>query len=405
MQPMPGGTRKILVGSAGLAVLVALLAFGSAPLFWKRYAAALLLPASSASALYQPRELVPGGNEPPAPRVAPEQESLDTPSLEMAAAYAGAHYSQALIVSRHDHIVFERYWQATRFDTVADAQSFPRVLAALAVGIAISHRVIGWPDEPLGSLLPQWRGDPRGAITVRNLLQMSSGLTPPALSAVPWGASARQRFGTDFMAALMSEPLEGIPGTSRVEQAADPQLLALVLERATGQRYAAYLSQVLWRRLGAADAWAWLDRPGGTAHADCCMLARQGDWIRVGQLMVRDGNYRGAELIRPGWVSLMRAPARSDPDYGAYLRVGARVAGGAEPYAAKDLFVVDGGGGNRLWLVPSLQLAVLRIATPGAKDQSWDDTRIPNLIVRGARDYLPAAARPGADVSAIVPGH
>jgi CubicO group peptidase (beta-lactamase class C family) len=405
MRPMPGGTRKILVGSAGLAVLVALLAFGSAPLFWKRYAASLLLPASAASALYQPRELVPGGNEPPAPRVAPEQESLDTPSLEMAAAYAGAHYSQALIVSRHDHIVFERYWQATRFDTVADAQSFPRVLAALAIGIAISHRVIGWPDEPLGTLLPQWRGDPRGAITVRNLLQMSSGLTAPALSAVPWGASARQRFGTDFMAALMSEPLEGIPGTSRVEQAADPQLLALVLERATGQRYAAYLSQVLWRRLGAADAWAWLDRPGGTAHADCCMLARQGDWIRVGQLMVRDGNYRGSEVIRPGWVSLMRAPARSDSDYGAYLRVGARVAGGGEPYAAKDLFVVDGGGGNRLWLVPSLQLAVLRIATPGAKDQSWDDTRIPNLIVRGARDYLPAAARPGADVSAIVPGH
>ena len=66
---------------------------------------------------------------------------------------------------------------------------------------------------------------------------------------------------------------------------------------------------------------------------------------------------------------------------------------------------MDGGGGNRLWLVPSLQLAVLRIAAPGAKDQSWDDTRIPNLIVRGARDYLPAAARPGADVSALVPGH
>jgi CubicO group peptidase (beta-lactamase class C family) len=135
------------------------------------------------------------------------------------------------------------------------------------------------------------------------------------------------------------------------------------------------------------------------------MLAHQGDWIRVGQLMVRDGNYRGAEVIRPGWVTFMRTPARSDSDYGAYLRVGSRVAGGSEPYAARDLFVVDGGGGNRLWLVPSLQLVILRMGTPGARDQSWDDTRIPNLIVRGARDYLPPAAQPGADVSAIVPGH
>ncbi len=402
---MPGGTRTILIGSAGLAVLVVLLAFGSAPLFWKRYAASLILPASAASARYQPRELVPGGNEPPAPRVAAEQESLDTPSLEMAAAYAAAHHSQALIVSRHDHLVFERYWQGTGFDTVTDAQSFTRVLAALAVGVAISHRLIGWPDEPLSTLLPQWRADARGAITVRNLLQMSSGLAPPAATALPWGAFARQKFGTDLIGALMSEPLEVTPGTRRVEQAADPQLLAFVLERATGQRYAAYLSSVLWRRLGAADGWLWLDRPAGAAHADCCMLARQGDWIRVGQLMVRDGNYRGSEVIRPGWVSLMRTPARSDSDYGAYLRVGSRVAGGGEPYAAKDLFVVDGGGGNRLWLVPSLQLAVLRIATPGAKDQSWDDTRIPNLIVRGARDFLPPGAQPGADVSALVPGH
>jgi CubicO group peptidase (beta-lactamase class C family) len=402
---MQGGKLKGLTWGAVLAVLVALLAAGQASLFWKRYAASLLLPATAASTIYQPRELIPGGNEPPAPRVTPQLESLDPQALEMAAAYAGAHDSRALIVSRHDHIVFERYWQGTSFDTLTDGQSFPRVLTGLAVGVAISHRLIGWPDEPIGALLPEWRGDPRGTITVRNLLQMSSGLTPPAATHVPWGAFARQRFGTDLMAALMSEPLGGTPGTTRVEQAADPQLLAAVIERAARQRYAAYLSQALWRRLGAADAWAWLDRPGGTAHADCCMLARQGDWIRVGQLMVRDGNYRGAEVIRPGWVSFMRTPARSDSDYGTYLRVGSRVAGGAEPYAARDLFVVDGGGGNRLWLVPSLQLVVLRMGTPGARDQSWDDTRIANLIVRGARDYLPPAARPGADVSAIVPGH
>jgi CubicO group peptidase (beta-lactamase class C family) len=401
---MQGGTRKVLTWGA-VAVLVALLALSQASLFWKRYSASLVLPATAAGSIYQPRELIPGGNEPPAPRVTPQLEALDPQALEMAATYAAAHDSRALIVSRHDHIVFERYWQGTGFDTLADAQSFTRVLTALAVGAAMSHRLIGWPDEPLATLLPQWRGDPRGTITVRNLLQMSSGLTPPTPKRVPWSAFARQRFGTDFMAALMSEPLGAAPGTTRVEQAADPQLLAAVIERASRLRYAAYLSQALWRRLGAADAWVWLDRPGGTAHADCCMLAHQGDWIRVGQLMVRDGNYRGAEVIRPGWVTFMRTPARSDSDYGAYLRVGSRVAGGAEPYVARDLFVVDGGGGNRLWLVPSMQLAILRMGTPGARDQSWDDTRIPNLIVRGARDYLPPAAQPGADVSAIVPGH
>ena len=305
----------------------------------------------------RPRERVVGGNEPPAPRVAPELESLDARALEEAAHYASLHDSQALIVSRHDHIVFERYWHGSGFDTLCDAQSFTPLLAALATGVAISHRRIGRPDEPIGALIAEWRDDPRGARTVRNLLESSSGA----------------------------------------------QLLALILERATRERYASYLSEALWRRIGAGDAWLEVDRPGGTARADCCLLARQGDWIRIGQLLLRDGNYRGDEVIRPGWVTLMRTPSRADPRYGAYLRLGSPAAPGREPYAARDLFAVQGEEGNRLWLVPSLQIAVLRTA-PAGRDAAWDDTRIPNLIIRGARDYLPPA-QPGADVPALVPAH
>ncbi|HET7756706.1 MAG TPA: serine hydrolase, partial [Steroidobacteraceae bacterium] len=353
-------------------------------------------------AWYQPRELVPGGNEPPAPRVAPALELLDARALEQAAAYAGAHDSQALIVARHDHIVFERYWHGSAFDTLADAGAFTRVAAALAAGHAVAHRRIGWPDEPIGYFLASWRHDPRGAITLRNLLQMSSGLAAAAPSRAPWGAAARALFGTDVTAAALGERLISVPGRSFAMQSADPQLLSLVLERATGARYASYLSQALWRRIGAADAWLYLDRPGGAAHADCCMLARQGDWIRVGELMLRDGNYRGYEIIRPGWVTLMRTPARANPDYGAYVRLSARAAGASEPYAARDAFAVDGGG-NRLWLIPSLELAILR--TGGADSaRGFDDARIPNLIVRGARDFLPPPVRPGG-LSGLVPGH
>jgi len=382
---------KIAAAVASALVLVVLLgAFG--PPLWQRYLDAL---ARRSAPLYQPRERVAGGNEPPAPRVAPGTELLDAGALEEAARYAGQHGSRALIVSRHDHIVFERYWHGTSFDTLADAQSFTPLLAALATGVAISHRRIGWPDEPLGLLVPQWREDPRGAITVRNLLQYSSGLAPQDNLAA----------AADLPAAVLARPLAAAPGLTRVPQAADPQLLAIALEQATHERYADYLSGALWRRLGAADAWLWLDHAGGTAHADCCMFAAQGDWIRIGQLLLKDGNYRGDEVIRPGWVTQLRAPARSDPDFGSYVRLAARPAPGREAYAARDLYVVEGRGGNRLWLIPSMQLAILCTGEPGGRDAAWDDARIPNLILRGARDYLPPAAQPGADLSSIVPGH
>ncbi len=399
---MRRGTIRLAIVLAVVALAV-LTAFMRAPLFWGRYTRSLI--GVSRPDWYQPRERVAGGNEPPPPRVSPETESCDAHALESAAAYAGAHDSRALIVARHDHIVFERYWGGTGFDTLADAGSFTRVVAALVTGSAIAHRRVGWPDEPIGNFIGEWNHEARGAITVRELLQMSSGLAPANDSArLPWGASARFLFGTDVVRAALAEPLTGTPGRTWAPQAADPQLLALLLEHATGERYANFVSQALWRRIGAADAWLYLDRPGGSAHADCCMLARQGDWIRVGELLVRDGNYRGEEIVRPGWVKLMRTRSPANAGYGAYLRLSAAAGGGREAYIAADTFVVDGGGGNRLWLVPSLELAILRMGG-GTHARDWDEARIPNLILGGVRDFLPSAARPAGGISGLVPGH
>jgi CubicO group peptidase (beta-lactamase class C family) len=376
-----------------VAVLCLALAGTFGPSLWRHYLGAL---ASRSAPLYVPRERVTGGNEPLAPRVDPQVEQLEPQGLEEAARYAAEHGSRALIVARHDHIVFERYWQGTDFDTLSDAQGFTPLLAVLATGAAIQHRRIGWPDEPLGLLLSEWSAEPRGAITVRNLLQQSSGLAAP------------EEFNAarDLNAAALGSPLSAPPGSLRYPQPVDSQLLALTLERATHQRYAEYLSAALWRRLGAADAWLWLDA-SGTGHADCCLFARQGDWIRIGQMLARDGNYRGAQVMRPGWVDFMRIPAKSDPEFGSLVRIALHppAGSGTEGYASADTFVVGGRGGNRLWIVPSLQLAILATGDARGRDSQWDDARIPNLVMRSARDYLPPAARPGADLSTIVPGH
>jgi len=395
-------SRAVVALLAAPVVLAALAMVLAAPRFWQRYLTAAAEPGWRLPSWYQPRELVAGDSQPPAPHVAPELESLTGQALEMAAVYAGAHDTRSLIVARHDHVVFERYWGGSNFDTPIDSRSFTRVLATLATGVAVAHRRIAWPDEPLRYFLPEWRGDPRAAISVRNLMQDSSGLAPPPPSCAPWSAAARALFGTDITAAVMAQPQRDAPGHTWALQSADPQLLALVLERATGQRYAAYLSQVLWRRIGAGDAWLYLDRAAGAAHADCCMLARQGDWLRIGELLADEGNYRGYEIVRPGWVQMMRQPAPANADYGAGLRLSARAGGGQSPYVAPDTYAVDGGGGNFLWIVPSLHLAVLRTASRARGE--FDESRIPNLIVSGARDFVPPAARPG-DLSRIVPGH
>lgn len=381
-----------LIAMAAVAlVVVCLLIVARQPQYWMERVRALVGGGADVPlSFYQPRERVPGGDRPPAPRVAPAQEMLSAGPLQAAADYAATFGSNALIVTRHGHIVFERYWHGTDFNTLIDSQSFMRTLNAVLVGVAIESRKIGWPDEPIGYLIPQWSHDPRGAITVRNLLQMSSGLAPT-------GAPMQRR--TDLASDDLQRKLVGKPGSTWAEEPADTELLALGLERVTHERYAEYLSDALWRRLGAAEAWLWLDHAGGTAHADCCLLARQGDWVRLGELLSSGGRFEGDEVVTPRWVAQMLVPAKGNSSYGegVKLKAGRR----SEAFAVPGVFEVAGRG-NRMWLVPSMALVILRTGPTLADD--WDDSRIPNLIIRGARDYAPPAPRPG-DLRSLVPNH
>jgi CubicO group peptidase (beta-lactamase class C family) len=380
--------KTVIQWTALALVIAAVLVISRDPSHWL---ARLGVPVHPSSGLreswYTPRAAIQGGNQPPAPRVSPSEERLDPAALQAAADYAEAQQSRALIVTRHGYIVFEKYWQGSSLDTVIDSRGLGRVLAALATGVAISERKIGWPDEPIGYLIPAWSKDPRGEITVRNLLQLSSGL-----------GSSESSYGATRVFDL---PLAAEPGTRWLDQNADPDLLGSVIHRATGKPYTEYVSQTIWRRIGAGDASVWLDT-GTDPHVDVGFFARQDDWLRVGQLLLNNGNYQGDEVIIPRWVPELLQPSKTNSNYGSYIRLGTHAAPGMSPYSSSDVYMVDGGG-NRMWLVPSLQIAILR--TGGVPAADWDDGRIVNLVIRGARDFVPAVTPPGADIRSLVPNH
>lgn len=406
MTRMPGKTP------AALAVLVAVALVGTVLLRLGLEAhrrGPFDLPVSS----FEPRERVPGGAlNPPPPRVAPEDEQIDPAALEAAARYAGERNSRALIVSRRRHIVFERYWQGSDFDTPVAVHSFGKTLAALLVGAALSERRIVSIDEPAARYIEEWRNDARSAITIRHLLQMTSGLgPPPAEPASP----AVGPVGSALELAPVARP-----GTTWVYQDADPQVLGTLIERATGMRYAQYLSEKLWQPLEAGEAWLWLDRPGGAAQVSCCLVARQGDWMRVAEILLYDGVYQGEEVLPPGWVRRMLTPALGNRHYGFHVWLGSPHAATrsysfgrhevvhrmSEPYAADDVFFLDGQARNRLWLVPSLELAILRTGGEPPDDADWDDSYIPNVIIRGVRDRVtPQSGSREVDLSTLVPNH
>lgn len=396
---MSGARRLCAVGGFALLVAVAALATpgGVAVRRW-------LLSAVGAPAdwLYEPRERLVGGGEPRPPRVDPEREAMDPQLLAGAVDYAGRIGSDALLISRNGHLVLEAYWHGSRFDTLRDAQSLPRLLTGLAVGAAIGQRQIRSVAQPVGELLATWRSEARGRITVGDLLHGRSGLESAGSLADPRSLAVRERFGDALRPAVLAHPAELAPAARWSGDDIDAEVLGLALAEATSRRYADFVSVALWRRLGAADGWLWLDHPGGAAHAACCMLARQGDWIRVAELLLGDGNYRGDEILRPGWIAQLREPAPGGGG-GWFVPLDLVPAAAREPWPERDTLSVAAAGGHRIWVLPSLHVAIVRLGGP-LRDEHWDEAHLPNLIAAAVRSTAPARGG-DLDLSTLVPNH
>jgi CubicO group peptidase (beta-lactamase class C family) len=189
----------------------------------------------------------------------------------------------------------------------------------------------------------------------------------------------------------------------------DPVALRAAIEAGTRQSYPEYLSLRLWRRLNAARAWIALPAADARAPADCCFHARVRDWLRVATVLLDDGRFEGKAVVPPGWVERMRRPVSASGTEGFGIEL-APAARGTEGFATDDVFFLRGPGRWRLWMMPTLKLAVLFGSASEAAAASanaappWDETRLPNLVVR-ALSELPRRGSVGTQLQQLVPGH
>jgi hypothetical protein len=294
--------------------------------------------------------------EPAQPRVSPAEGGVALVGLEAAAAYAADRDTRALVVGRGGHIVYEKYWGGTNFDSVVET-GFEPVLAALLVGTALNDRLVHSLDAPLSEFVP--------------------GLSAPESSFTLRGLMARDEAGLSF------------------EDSAD--VLALALERLTNQPYQVLVAQRVWGPLGGGDLEFRKSksgrRPEGVS-ASCCLRARLGDWMRVGELLANGGVFEGNQLTPPHYMELMLGPVHRDATRGYFTRVDGS-------FAAHDVAWLEGSHQQRLWVVPSLRLSILRIG--GNSSKGWDEAMIPDSIIRSTEGWHPASAGEGVDPSKFAP--
>ena len=316
--------------------------------------------------------------------------TLAAKPLVAAEALASKTSTVALLVWHRGALRYEKYWPPFDATTRTNPNSMHKTVLALAIGAAVTDGVIPSRDSKASRWLTEWQGDARRDVTVEDLLRMHSGVELPRFGT--WKAT-KLLLGSDLPGAVLSLGYSRAPGTYFEYNNASSQLLLLLLERATGQRYADYLSSRLWQPLGAAEAALWMDREGGVPRGFCCLFASARDWLRVGLLLAADGKVGERQLVASEWVQAMKTPSSTNPNFGMHLWLGSPPgtqrkyndysvkAFHSEKFLADDIYYIDGFGGQRVYIVPSRELIVVRT---GVSQLDWDDGPLINTIIRAA---------------------
>jgi len=366
---------------------------------------------------YEPLEAVPGARD-HQPLRAASVASIDPSALQRARDYAAANRSSAFLVWRDGVLEESSYFGETLATSTLTSRSLAKPMTAIAVGRAIALGRIRSLDQPVADFVPEWRDDERRRlILVRHLLDMRSGFLPQSMSPDPAHILNRAYLHPRHDEIIIREyPVVDAPGSRYEYNNASSEMVAVLIERATGRRYAEFISSEILQPIGAPGGQVWVNRPGGVAHSGCCLMLPAEAWLRLGILLSTDGVWQGKRLLPVGYVNEMRRPTRENPYYG----LGVYVAGDytprrgfahpereadsrkvlhSEPYLAPDLFLFDGNANQVVYIIPSERLVILRMGDnpPRGEGQEWDNTVLPNTVLRGIIRARAGAALNGPD--------
>ena len=272
----------------------------------------------------------------------------------------------AVVVVHKGQIVGERYMAGITRDTQLESWSMGKSLTATLVGVAIQGGAFGL-DDP--APVPDWRrpGDPRGAIRVRDVMRMSSGLrfTGQDTKIDPVTEYHDHFFiyagAVDAFRYAISSPAEFPPDTEGRYRNSHPMTLGYLVQRwvrSKGEEYLTFPQRALFDRIGIRRQVLETD-PYGNFLLSGYDYGTARNWARLGLLYLQDGVWQGRRLLPEGFARFVAtpAPAWAKPEYGGQFWVN----GTGQWRLPPDAYYANGAGGQYTFVVPSHDLVVVRM--------------------------------------------
>jgi len=368
---MPNGMVRIAkqFGSQGCITLPP----GRTDVFFKPSLVKSALPDAKTQA-WPMGDLLPSGGPTPKVDIAKVREAVD-------AAFDPAGMTAAFVVTYKGQIIAERYGEHITAATPLESWSMGKSLSGTLLGTLIEQ---GAYTLDQAAPIPEWQmpGDPRAAIRIMDLLHMSSGLRiiapqdPDYDEKGPYPDHLYLYTGTmDSFKYAATRPLQWPPNTVGRYRNTDPVLTNYLIRLAVEKRkedYHSFPQRALFDKIGIRTMVLDTD-PYGNFLTHGYELGSGRDWARLANLYLQDGVWNGERILPAGYAKFVRtlAPAwEADkrPIYGGLFWIN-----GDETFPApKEAFYMAGVGGQTVLIIPSHQLAVVRLghykgAVPGGR--------------------------------------
>jgi CubicO group peptidase (beta-lactamase class C family) len=267
----------------------------------------------------------------------------------------------AEIVVHKGEVVHETYGPDTGPDTTLISWSTGKSVTHALVGIAVRDGLL---DLDAPAPVPEWAGDARSAITLRQLLHMTSGLrfvedyVDDTIShCIDMLFGAGQADVAAYAAAL---PLDYEPGTVFSYSSGTTNIICRIVGEAVGggeEGMRAFMARELFEPLGMTSADPRFDA-AGTFIGSSFLYCTARDFARFGQLYLADGVWDGRRLLPKGWVDFARTPApapvEEDFGYGAHWWLW-------DGHGFPGTFAAHGYEGQYIIVRPDRDLVVVRL--------------------------------------------
>ena len=189
------------------------------------------------------------------------------------------------------------------------SQSLSKSIVSILVGAAVEEGAIKSVEDPVTKYLPYLSESGYRDATVKNLLQMSTGVDysenykDPKSGAALIGAALLTGSPSFEKYAKSIQPTKIPPGTKFEYQSINTQVLGLLLEKVTGKRLSVYAQEKLWSKIGAEnDAFFYESKKQPNTCAFACFNATIRDYARVGLMMLRGGALGEQRVVSSAWV-------------------------------------------------------------------------------------------------------